>query len=369
MPPQTAVDPSTSHHVVPHINRIGTATPDNDVHEGFVSFARAMLPERREQVLFDRMASRSGISHRWSVLEVAPVGGDAIDSAGRFRRGSFPSTAARMQIYEQQAPKLALAAVEKLGALDGITHLVVASCTGFVAPGLDQMLVDRLGLSPNVERTMVGFMGCSAAIPSLKTAFHAVRSDPSARVLVVAVELCTLHLQETPDLETVLSFLLFGDGCAAALVTAEPEGLALHGFRAEIIPDTQNMITWRIGDHGFDMHLSGHVPARIAAAVRADLARNDTGGMLAGRRPEEYGLWAVHAGGRSVLDAVEQGYNLASNALRHSRAVLHEIGNVSSATILFVLRRMLSQEPSGQEGLAMAFGPGMAAESFRFSLR
>ena len=216
-------------------------------------------------------------------------------------------------------------------------------------------------------------MGCSAAVPALRLARHAVRSDPTARVLVVNVELCTLHLQETSDLETMLSFLLFGDGCAAALVTAEPEGIALGDFRAAIIPDSAEMITWQIGEQGFRMHLSGKVPGRIAQALRDELARPDCGGILRGEGTQAVDLWAVHAGGRTVLDAVEAGLSLGAEALQYSRAVLQDCGNMSSATLMFVLQRMLRQRGSGAaaagaRGLALAFGPGMVAETFRFAL-
>lgn len=355
----------------PHVNRIGTATPPHDVHEAFLHFARSALPGRRERALFDRMADRSGIAHRYSVLRADTPGADPLDPGGFYRRGHFPGTAARMAAYERHAIGLAMAAVDALDVAaerERITHLVVASCTGFTAPGLDQMIAARLGLPRDIQRTLVGFMGCLAAIPALRAAHQAVRADPAARVLVVTLELCTLHLQESPELETMLSFLLFGDGAAAALVTADPEGLALSRFRAAAIPDSADLITWRIGDQGFDMRLSGRVPGRIAAALREDRARNDAGGLLRGRAPSEIDLWAVHAGGRTVLDAVEQGYGLSPEALRHSRAVLAECGNMSSATVMFVLDRILRTERGAGEGMAMAFGPGLAAETCRFRL-
>ncbi len=351
--------------VVPHVNRIATAVPANDVHDAFIGFARDTLTNPRHRKLFDRMAERSGVEHRFSHLVPAEGGGAALDEGGFYSRGAFPTTAARMRMYERHATDLAVEAVERLGP-GAVTHVVVASCTGFTAPGLDQLLIERLGLGPNVQRTLVGFMGCYAAVPALRIAHQAVLADPAARVLVVALELCTLHLQESQDIETVLSFLIFGDGAAAALVTAEPHGLALHGFHAATIPDTQGMITWRIGDQGFDMHLSGKVPGAIATALRAEADRNDGGGILAGQEPEDVALWAVHAGGRTVLDAVEQGLRLPERALAHSRAVLREVGNVSSATLGFVLERMLKGTETGQ-GVALAFGPGLCAESFRFS--
>lgn len=348
-----------------HINRIGTATPANDVHQAFIDFARATLTDKRACRLFDRMAERSGVAHRYSHLLPAADQGASLDSAGFYRRGAFPGTADRMRAYEQHATDLAVQAVEALDP-GPITHLIVASCTGFTAPGIDQRIADRLQLGGGLQRTLVGFMGCYAAVPALRLAHQAVRSDPTARVLVVALELCTLHLQETQDLETVLSFLIFGDGAAAALVTAEPSGIALHGFHAATIPDTQDLITWRIGDQGFDMRLSGKVPGAIAAALRTEADRNDNEGMLGGQDVRDIVHWAVHAGGRTVLDAVEQGLRLSATALAHSRAVLNDVGNVSSATLGFVLQRMLAQTTTGP-GIALAFGPGLCAESFRFS--
>lgn len=346
-----------------HINRIATAVPPHDVHEAFVALARTLLPDERARTVFERMAERSGIAHRFAVLQAGRVDQGEVDTAGFYRRGAFPSTAARMRLYEEAAPALACDAVARLH-LDPreVTHLVVASCTGFSAPGLDLQIARRLGLRADVERTLVGFMGCAAAVPALRAARHIVRSEPCARVLVVCCELSSLHLQESAALEEVLSFLLFADGAAAALVTAEPHGLALDDFRNAVIPDTEGFITWHVGDTGFRMHLSGRVPGRIAAVLRDDPAT-----LLRDTPAADYGLWAVHAGGRTILDAVEQGLALPPDALRHSRSVLHDFGNMSSATVLFVLDRILREAPPpGTRGLALAFGPGMVAESFRF---
>ena len=218
------------------------------------------------------------------------------------------------------------------------------------------------GLGGGLERTLVGFMGCYAAVPALRLAHQAVRSDPAARVLVVNLELCSLHLQETSDLETILSFLLFGDGASAALVTAEPHGIALRDFRAATLPGTADLITWRIGDQGFDMFLSGQVPAAIGTALRSEIAT-----ILDGAPPASFPLWAVHPGGRSVLDAVENAFALPPTALDRSRAVLSDHGNMSSATILFVLAAVLdAAPPRGARGCALAFGPGLTAESLLF---
>ncbi|MBV8915694.1 MAG: type III polyketide synthase [Acetobacteraceae bacterium] len=351
-----------------YINRIGTAVPPNDVHQAFIDFAQSLLPDRRTRQLFGRMAERAGIAHRYSHLRPNPPHAPCLDDSGFYRRGAFPGTAARMRLYEELATGLALQAIDGLAIEPAeITHLIVASCTGFSAPGLDQMIQCRLGLPGSVERTLIGFMGCYAAVPAFRAARHIVRSEPDARVLVVNLELCTLHLQETAELETVLSFLLFGDAASASLVTAEPYGIALEKFRAATLPGTAGLITWRIGDLGFDMHLSGQVPPAIAAALRAERARNDGAGVL-GRQPaRDVAHWAVHAGGRTVLDAVEQAFELPAAALSHARSVLRDVGNVSSATLPFVLSRLLSRDAKGP-GLAMAFGPGLAAETFQFTL-
>ncbi|WP_395396821.1 type III polyketide synthase [Novosphingobium sp. BL-8A] len=357
---------------VAHINRIGVANPPFEVHDAFVRYVGGELADPRSRRLFERMVARSGIARRYSFLQPALLPDGTIRDVEGFYDGEvWPSTGQRMARYEQDAPRLALAAIEALGVAAaeraGITHLIVASCTGFMAPGLDQAIVSRAGLDPGVERTVVGFMGCYAAVNSLRLAHHIVRSEPRARVLVVTLELCTIHFQRSQDVPSLLAMLLFGDGAAAALVTAEPQGLGLRDFRAATIPDSSDAITWNIRDQGFDMYLSGEVPGRIADALAADARRTDGRGLLGDMTATDFALWAVHAGGRTVLDAVEHGLALPEGALAPSRAVLHDHGNMSSSTLMFILARVLAGKERGP-GLALAFGPGMAAESFRFTL-
>lgn len=353
-----------------YLNRIGVATPSNDVHSLFMQFAETALSGTRSEKIFARMAEKGQIEHRWSSLappeENLETTSDFLDAEGFYRRGRFPSTAERMSRYERVAPGLAAQAVEQLGLGDdvsSITHLIVVSCTGFSAPGLDFELMARFGLRPSVERTIVGFMGCYASINALKLARHIVRSEPGAKVLLVSLELCTLHLKETTDLETMLSFYVFGDGCAAAIVSAEPTGLSLDGFHAAFAPGTAEQITWTIRDDGFDMVLSGRVPSEIGKALKSS-----TGLILGGRQVRDIDLWAVHPGGRSVLDAVEQGLELPTDALASSRRVLRENGNMSSASILFVLADLMAGASPGQSGCAMAFGPGLVAETMSFGV-
>jgi predicted naringenin-chalcone synthase len=182
-------------------------------------------------------------------------------------------------------------------------------------------------------------------------------------VLVVSIELCTLHLHETEDIERLLMFLLFGDGCCAALISAEPTGFALDGFHAELVQETAEQITWAIGDSGFDMVLSGRVPTSVADALRSGSDR-----VLLGASVDAIDLWAVHPGGRTVLDAVEGAFDLHQSALATSRAILRDYGNMSSPTVLFVLEAMMREKmPAGTRGCAMAFGPGLTAETMLFS--
>lgn len=350
--------------MTPHLNAVGTAVPSHQVHDAFIDWARERV-EPRTRKLFDRMAGRSAIRQRWSVLPVAASGGSPTEHGGFYNCAPFPGTAARMDVYAATAPDLALQAIANLGeraALTGITHLVVASCTGFVAPGIDQIIARRLGLSPSVERLLVGFMGCYAAVAALRSARHIVRSDPHARVLVVTVELCTLHLQATNDIERLLAMLQFGDGAAAAMVTADSHGFGIDQPFATTLPESHELIRWNITDQGFAMHLSGEVPGRIAQAL-ADPAVAEA--ATGGRAPGDLDGWAVHAGGRSILDAVQNAFQLAPETLDASRGVLADYGNMSSATLMFVLEKLLGGPPINQ-GLALAFGPGLAAEGFGF---
>ncbi len=344
-------------NTVARINAISGATPATDVDRAYRQWAQEQLADPREARLFGRMAERSGIDHRWSVL-----GDDAGLEPGRFyTRDAAPTTAERMAVYAREAPKLALRAIAGLPDIDGVTHLVVASCTGFVAPGVDQIIARALGLPGDVERVVVGFMGCYAGVTALRTAGHIVRSQPDARVLVVAVELCSLHLQADAGLESTLAMAQFSDGAAAAIVSADGTGLSLGENFSGMLEESASLITWTIGDTGFTMGLSGEVPARLAAALsEPEIA----GKVIDGRPVDEIGAWAVHPGGKSILDAVERAFALTQGALAESREVLRACGNMSSATILFVLEKIMPHRP--ETGVVLAFGPGLAMEGFRF---
>jgi alpha-pyrone synthase len=221
--------------------------------------------------------------------------------------------------------------------------------------------MEHYDLEASIERSIIGFLGCSAALNALKTARHIVRSEPSSKVLIVNLELCTLHLKETHDLEEILSFLLFADGCAASIVSSDPQGIELQSAYSTVIPQSGGQISWQIGGEGYDMVLSGQVPATIMAKLPSNLEA-----ILDGGKQGNIQHWAIHPGGRSILDAVQKCLGLSGEALRFSRDVLRRFGNLSSATVMFVLEAMMRPDVPAGSGCALAFGPGVCLESLLF---
>ncbi len=346
-----------------YVNAIATARPGHDIHTAFVDWATDRVADPRGQALFARMAARSGIAHRWSVLPPTATGGSPVDAGGFYDAARLPPTSARMALYARHAPQLALEAIGALGpGFDPatVTHIVVASCTGFVAPGIDQIIARSLGLDAGVERLLIGFMGCYAGVTALRAARHIVRSEPRAVVLLVSVELSTLHLEDTREIEPLLAMLQFSDGAAAAIISAAPGPVALGGGLSLALPQSDDLIRWDIGEQGFVMRLSGAVPARIEAALGDRATQTALFGVPSGGAVPQH--LAIHAGGRSILDAVERAMQIAPGRLAASRAILAESGNMSSATVLFAIERLVRDRASGP-GLALAFGPGLAAEA------
>jgi predicted naringenin-chalcone synthase len=273
-----------------------------------------------------------------------------------------------MRHYAELAPPLALAACRR--ALDGdpagsFTHLVTVSCTGFFAPGLDRGLVAELGLPATVARTHVGYMGCHAALNGLRIARAFVDADVDARVLVCAVELCSLHYHYSWDPAKLVANALFADGAAGVVAVnarSAPAAWRLAASGSCLFPDSADAMTWTVGDHGFEMTLGKNVPGLIARRLRPWLE-----GWLAGHGITVAGVgsWAVHPGGPRILSAVEEGLGLPADALAVSRAVLAQYGNMSSPTLLFILRQLID-ERAPRPCVALGFGPGLAAEAALF---
>jgi predicted naringenin-chalcone synthase len=351
---------------IPVVLGLGTARPRwRYAQSELAAFLARDLDPRSARRL--RAAFRaSGVRTRGSVLPDFGEGEPVL-----FRDGADPGTARRLEVYAEAAPGLGGAAARtalaaaKLPAA-AITHFLWVSCTGFVSPGPDRELVARLGLSPSVRPLSIGFQGCSAGIVGLRTAGEIVRGDAAARVLVVAAELSSLHFQRNLRPGDVRGHALFADGAGAAVVAAAPAGaaagsagrLVLGESASRLLPGTTGEMSWTVGDRGFLMGLAATVPASVAAAL-PELVDSTVGDPAAIRH------WAVHPGGPAVLDRVRDGLGLPEEALATSRSVLREHGNVSSATIFFVLERMAAQAEPGP-GLALAFGPGLTAEALAF---
>ncbi|HEY3328558.1 MAG TPA: type III polyketide synthase [Capsulimonadaceae bacterium] len=279
-----------------------------------------------------------------------------------------PSTAARNAMYRKWAPVIAEQAARKALAESGrdadeITHLIVVSCTGFYSPGVDVHLVRSLKLRPTTERTMIGFMGCYAAFNAMKTAHAICGSNPAARVLIVCVELCTLHFQPVTTLESAVVSALFADGAAAAVMSATPDeaqsGLRYVDSMSLLDGDSLGDMTWDIGDTGFLMTLSARVPAVIERHLCAFV---DQLTRCNGISASDIKFWAIHPGGRQILDRAASVLEMPTDALAESYGVLREYGNMSSPTILFILERMRARNVAKGYGVALAFGPGLTIE-------
>lgn len=386
---------------------IGTAVPPTRLAQAAVRdlFAGQPGADRLTRRLIAAAFGQSAIAERRTVLpelasrtsaeaSASPV---FVDADGRILH---PPTGARNDVYVREAPGLFAAAARDALARAGVdasdvTHVVTASCTGFFAPGPDFRLVRDLGLRTTVSREHLGFLGCAAALPALRSAARICAADPSAIVLVACAELCTIHLRASSDPDQIVSSAVFADGAAAAVVTAAGSAagasprrrIELGTFATAITDDGETAMGWTIGDHGFEMTLTAEVPRIVGREVRAALAPVLAAGIDAGidagvdgaRAEGDAGapdvpapdtLWAVHPGGRSILDRVEDALGLAPDALAHSRGVLRDHGNMSSATILFILRRLLDDPatPDGAPLIAVAFAPGLTVESARMSV-
>lgn len=356
------------------ITGLGAAAPSHTMNqaEGLELAERVLAGDEEKLRTLRAIYRRAGVDKRhtcvpyqtgfaWTELPMAET------PHGPQRRGA--STDVRMQIYREHAPPLAIAAARQALAASAvpprdISHLVTVSCTGFTAPGVDAALIDALELPLETERVNIGFMGCHGAINGLRAAKGLAAEDPTRRVLMVAVELCSLHYFFGDDADKLVSNALFADGAAALVGEAASERAAPKSkFRvlatgSTILPDTAGDMSWNVGDHGFEMTLAATVPERIATTLRPWLTRwlDRQGVSLA-----EIEHWAIHPGGPRIVSAVAESLELLPEATQPSRDVLANYGNMSSPTVLFIARRLMEQNAQGL-GLMIAFGPGLAAE-------
>jgi predicted naringenin-chalcone synthase len=357
-----------------YITSIGIATPPNRFDQQTIAtfMEKGMALDYESSRKLRTIFRASGIHTRYSVL----------DDFGRSSGFSFytdhhdsrpiPSTRQRLLQYQQHALPLSRAAIDDCfqnaapDITDRITHLIVVSCTGMYAPGLDIELVKSLGLRDSVQRTCINFMGCYAAFNALKVADAFCKAETNANVLVVCVELCTLHFQREGTEDNLLANALFADGAAAMLVSSDPRkgwNLLPERFHNALATTGQEHMAWRIGDLGFEMKLSSYVPDVIRTGIK-----RLTSALLEqmNKKAEDITFYAIHPGGKKILEAVEEELGVSKEQNAPAYSILSQYGNMSSVTVVFVLHHILhhlSQDDNEATLLSFAFGPGLTLES------
>jgi len=359
------------------IASMATAVPENKHRQADLAAFMCELyqyadPQKKKLKL---LYARSAIETRHSVI---PDYSSTMEERAFFPKTRnllpFPNLEYRMQYFNKTALHLAVKAIED--CVEGkikysqIIHLITVSCTGLSAPGLDVDLVQHLHLNENIHRSSINFMGCYAAIHALKQADYICKSDPDSRVLIVCVELCTLHFQKADDQDNIMANLLFADGAAAALIV--PEGFAqtnqLHGFglknfHAQLSLNGKNEMAWQLSSTGFLMTLSSYIPELIERGIKNLFEKAAQHLQI---KKQEIKHWAIHPGGRKVLEVIQKELELDDEALASSYKVLKDYGNMSSPTILFVLKHLWEEKVIREEKeitFAVAFGPGLTMES------
>ena len=356
-----------------YINAIGIANPPTKISQTQISqfMAKAVglnpIESRRLRMIYKATA----IDFRYSVISDY----DKFSNFDFFPDNEFlepfPTTAQRMKIYEKYAIELAIEATHNCltdkSLIPKITHLITVSCTGMYAPGLDIELVERLGLSFNTQRTCVNFMGCYAAFNALKVADSICRANPNSKVLIVDVELCTIHFQKENTDDQLLANAIFADGAAALLLSTEKENgraMSLEAFHCDLALQGKTDMAWYIRDFGFEMRLSSYVPNLL------EIKMNELTDRLLQKlnlKFDEIDAFAIHPGGKRILETAEKCLKISSSQNQYSYETLRNFGNMSSATVLFVLKNIWDNclVPEKNEGniLSMAFGPGLTMEA------
>ncbi|OKL41051.1 type III polyketide synthase [Pontibacter flavimaris] len=358
-----------------YICAIGTANPPHKIPQMQVAdfMAAALQFGEQDTRKLKALYRVSGIGQRYSVLEdYTRQNGDFSFYPNTPTLEPFPTVQQRMDVYRKHAVDLSEEAIrsclEQAGPtqLNELTHLITVSCTGMYAPGLDIELVERLNLSPYVQRTSVNFMGCYAAFNAIKLADAICRANPEAKVILVCTEICTIHFQKNPEQDHLVSNALFGDGAAAVLMQGQPcrqVSLELQSFHCDLAPAGKRDMAWHIGDTGFEMTLSSYVPDLIKKGIKQLTDR-----LLQGLKTtvSEINLFAIHPGGRRILEVIEQELGMTRHDNRFAYQVLRDFGNMSSATVLFVLKELmqtLTPQEQNEPVLSFAFGPGLTLES------
>lgn len=354
-----------------YITAIGTATPSNKFSQSAIAdfMVKAMQLDEDDAWKLRVLYKATGIESRYSVLADYGKSGGYEFYANSIDLHPMPSTRHRLEFFRKHAVQLsrdaALRVLQNVAPQE-ITHLVVVSCTGLYAPGLDIDMIKTLGLRPDVQRTCVNFMGCYAAFNALKLADSFCGNDANAKVLIVCTELCSLHFQNENTQDNMLANALFGDGSASVLVEGKPrKGINLkpEGFRCDLAINGEEDMAWTVGDEGFEMKLSSYVPDIIKGGIK-ELASK----LLEGN---DVTYFAIHPGGKRILEVIEKELGLSKEQNVYAYNVLKKYGNMSSATIIFVLEELLKNLDTVDDGkkiLSFAFGPGLTMESMLLSV-
>ena len=350
---------------------IGTALPSychrqKDILQ-FMQKAYRLDEVQKRKLSF--LYSQSAIDKRYSVIPDYSLP----ENAWNFLAGTnveFPSLEKRMETYKNEALSLSVNAIsnciDKFIPASKITHLITVSCTGMSAPGLDLEILEKMNLSPDIFRTSVNFMGCYAAIHALKLGKMICDTTKEANVIIVAMELCTLHFQQEYTLDNAASSLLFSDGAAAILISGTQgiqSSLKLNNFYSTVSFKGKQDMAWKLSSKGFLMTLSGYIPQLIEEDISTLV---DNALKKANMKKKDITHWCIHPGGRKILDSVQKQLGLNDNLLLSSRKVLFNYGNMSSATILFVLKDILDNVNTNEDVniFGVAFGPGLTMETF-----
>jgi predicted naringenin-chalcone synthase len=318
--------------------------------------------------LIDTVANYSGIDSRFIVIPDAEE--DSNSSFYSYKEFYIkPDTKTRMKEYESWSKQLTGDAVEKILGNNNINpasieRLITISCTGFYAPGYDYFLIKKFNIPPDVKRTHIGFMGCAAALIGFNSVREALTTlTPGKNILLVTTEICSIHLQTDPSKDNIMSNLIFADGAAAALFSGEQDnnGLKIINTASYLFEGSADFMGWEIGNFGFEMILSTELPKLILEHAMPRLKLILSG---FGLKKEDIKYWALHPGGRAILDSIQKGLELPEDVMVPSRSVLKNFGNMSSASILFVLKEILNKNVIGKDELccAVAFGPGLTME-------
>ena len=347
---------------------IGTALPKfrHKQQEILQFMLNAYQPEAGDRRKIALLYERSGIDTRYSVVpDYSCSAEERIFYPTTSDLEPFPGLERRMELYQTHATALSTASIADCTAdTADITCLITVSCTGMSAPGLDISIMEELGLPSNIQRSSVNFMGCYAAIHALKMADNICRADEKAKVLIVCTELCTIHFQKDCEMDSIASGLLFGDGSAAVLVTSDSypaKGVRIGNFYSEVALHGQKDMAWNLSGKGFLMRLSAYIPQLVQACITPLL---DNALKAGGHSRNDISRWAIHPGGRKILESVGKELNLSGDQLKKSFDVLRDYGNMSSPTILFVLKDILQDlNGSSEKIFAAAFGPGLTMET------